>query len=116
MAGGGHRYSASQKEYEAAMLEWDSKKLMECVNTAEAILSSRLQILKQGQEGHPESEAIEDALRIFDFFSALSYTIRADRKNAAVWDEYQPTSLPLATLPRLRHPKNGRGLERKSGS
>jgi hypothetical protein len=80
MAGGGHRYSASQKEYEAAMLEWDSKKLMERVNTAEAILSSRLQILKQGQEGHPESEAIEDALRIFDFFSASSYTIRADRK------------------------------------
>jgi hypothetical protein len=71
MAGGGHRYSASQKEYEAAMLDWDSKKLMERVNIAEAILSSRLQILKQGRKVTPSQRPLKISV-IFDFFSALS--------------------------------------------
>jgi len=58
-------YPACQREYEAALLELDPKKLLEHVHTAEETIFNRLQELAQSsdsQDHKAEGQAIEDAL------------------------------------------------------
>jgi hypothetical protein len=54
-----------EREYEAALVELDPKKLLERVHTAEAAIFNRLQELAKSPDSpdqKPEREAIEDAL------------------------------------------------------
>jgi hypothetical protein len=54
-----------QREYEAALVELDPKKLLERVHTAEAAIFNRLQEIAQSSDSpdqKAERQAIEDAL------------------------------------------------------
>ena len=58
-------YPAWQREYKAALLELDAKKLLEHVHAAEEAIFNRLQELAQGSDSADhkgERQAIEDAL------------------------------------------------------
>jgi hypothetical protein len=75
------RYPAWQREYEAALREPDSKKLLERVHAAETAIFNRLQELAQNPDhpDHtPERQAIAEAL------SALQI-LKRDRLNFPDW-------------------------------
>jgi hypothetical protein len=55
-------YPEWQREYQAALLELDRKKLLERVTTAETAIFNRLQAISQGSNHTVERQAIEDAL------------------------------------------------------
>jgi hypothetical protein len=57
-----YSYPEWQPEYQAALLELDSKKLPTLVVAAETAIFKRLQAITQSSDHQPERQAIEDAL------------------------------------------------------
>jgi hypothetical protein len=55
-------YPEWQREYKAAILELDPKKILERVQLAEAAIFNRLQAISVSQDSRAERQAIEDAL------------------------------------------------------
>jgi hypothetical protein len=57
------KYPHWQREFEAALLGGDPQSLRQRVDAAEAALFLRSQALAGSAQGHPEQQAISDALR-----------------------------------------------------
>ena len=57
-----YSYPEWQRDYQAALLEPDSEKLVNLVAAAEAAIFKRLQAIGQSQDHRVERQAIEDAL------------------------------------------------------
>jgi hypothetical protein len=55
-------YPEWQPEYQAALLEFDPKQVIERVKEAETAIFNRLQVLSGSNDSHAERQAIEDAL------------------------------------------------------
>jgi hypothetical protein len=56
------RYPDWQRPYQAALVEFDPKKLAKHVEEAEAAIFKRLQQLSESQDGHAEHEVIQGAI------------------------------------------------------
>jgi fatty acid/phospholipid biosynthesis enzyme len=57
------KYPHWQREFEAALLEGDPKKLRQRVDAAEAAIFLRSQALVESAQGQAEQQAISDAIR-----------------------------------------------------
>ena len=57
------RYPDWQPQYEAVLLEYDPKKLMDRVTDTENAIFNRLQSLAGNSDHHPERQAIQDGVR-----------------------------------------------------
>jgi hypothetical protein len=55
-------YPEWQREYRAALMELDPKKMLERVTAAETTIFKRLQTISRSADNHAERQAIEDAL------------------------------------------------------
>ena len=55
-------YPEWQREYLAALVETDPRKLLECVTAAETAIFKRLQTMSTSPDNQAERQAIEDAL------------------------------------------------------
>jgi len=55
-------YPEWQREYRAALLELNPKKMQERVTAAETVIFKRLQAMSRSADDHAERQAIEDAL------------------------------------------------------
>jgi hypothetical protein len=55
-------YPEWQREYRAALMELDPKKMLERVTGAETAIFKRLQTISRSADNHAERQAIEDAL------------------------------------------------------
>ena len=77
------RYPAWQKEYQAALVERDTKKLLERVHTAETAIFNRLQELIQSSD-NPEFEAERQAIQ--DALNALRF-LKRDKLDFPDWEK-----------------------------
>ena len=57
------KYPHWQREFEAALLEDDPQKLRQLVDAAEAAIFLRSQAMVESPQGHPEQQAISDAIQ-----------------------------------------------------
>jgi hypothetical protein len=72
------KYPEWQTPLQELILEFDSTKLPEKVQKVETLISERLQQLPRGNEGHIETQAINDAL-------ALLRIIKRDKLGFPDW-------------------------------
>jgi hypothetical protein len=79
MSDGELKFPEWQAPLQELILEFDREKLPEKIQKVETLIFDRLQQLRQGNDGHSEKQAINDALSILRI-------IKRDKLNYPDWD------------------------------